>query len=388
MAVFDDITPDLDGPMAPDETAFGYLSRSTRPEAARVRELIEDWISRYPEQDRPALVARLRLRIDDAHQSAFFELALHELLLATGHVIVAIEPKLEHTTYSPDFLVQAPDGSRFYLEAVVATAKSAADKRLNMAIAAIERVESPAHFLDLHIEGKPTEPIRGRQLRGALAAWIADLPDSDEAKNVPPFVYETFGAKFTIEAPFCKNRRDRPDDRAIGVRSLEPYWGTPGDRIRESVDKKASKYGELDAPYVVAVNATGEYQSEEDATDALLGSPCVIIRQFDDGRRETKGGRNPDGVWWGKNGPRNTGLSAVLFTKRLSPWSVELRRTLLIRSPWAARPLAAVPLQVDELNPVEGKFVKTDGSALGAIFGLHHGWPEDPPVGEGNAARR
>ncbi|MBP7482062.1 MAG: hypothetical protein KA788_05950 [Lacunisphaera sp.] len=382
MAVFDDIEPDLDGPMAPDETDFGYVSRSNRPEAARVRDLIEDWISRYPDEHRPALVARLRSKIDDAHQSAFFELALHELLLVTGHVIVAIEPKLEHTPYSPDFLVQTPDGSRFYLEAVVATAKSAqavsADKRLNMAIAAIERVESPAHFLDLHIEGKPSEPIRGRQLRGALAAWTADLPDSDEAKNVPPFVYEAFGAKFTIEAPFRKNRRGRPDDRAIGVRSLEPYWGTPGDGIRESVDKKASKYGELDAPYVLAVNATGEYQSEEDATDALLGSPCVTIRQFDDGRRETKESRNPDGVWWGQNGPRNTGLSAVLFTKRLSPWSVELRRALLIRSPWAARPLAAVPLQVDELNPVEGKFVKSEGISLGAVVGLHKGWPEEP----------
>ena len=83
-------------------------------------------------------------------------------------------------------------------------------------------------------------------------------------------------------------------------------------------------------------------------------------------------------VWWGQNGPRNTGLSAVLFTKRLSPWSVELRRALLIRSPWAARPLAAVPLQVDELNPVEGKFVKSEGISLGAVVGLHKGWPEEP----------
>lgn len=38
------------------------------------------------------------------------------------------------------------------------------------------------------------------------------------------------------------------------------------------MDKKASKYGELDAPYIVAVNATGEYQNEEDAFDALFGS--------------------------------------------------------------------------------------------------------------------
>lgn len=383
MAVFDDIEPDLDGPKAPDETDFGYLSRSTRHEAARVRDLIEDWISRYPDEDRGVMVARLRSKIDDAHQSAFFELALHELLLTTGHTIVAIEPKLEHTAYSPDFLVQAPNGSRFYLEAVVATAKSAqevaADKRLNVAIAAIERVASPAHFLDLSIEGKPTQPIRGRHLLGALTAWVATLPDSDEAQHVPPFVYEAYGAKFTITAPFRRNRRGEPRERAIGMQSLEPYWGTPGDGIRESVGKKASKYGELDAPYIVAVNATGEYQNDKDAFDALLGSPCIIVRRYDDGRSEHRESRNPDGVWRGKNGPRNTGLSAVLSTERLSPWSVGLRRARLIRNPWAARPLAAVPLKVDEVNPVDGKFVKLDGSALGAIFGVHDGWPEDPP---------
>jgi hypothetical protein len=71
VTVFDDIAPDLDGPLAPDETDFGYLSRSIGPEAARVRTLIEDWISRYPDEHRPALIARLRSKIDDAHQSAF-----------------------------------------------------------------------------------------------------------------------------------------------------------------------------------------------------------------------------------------------------------------------------------------------------------------------------
>ena len=91
MAVFDDIEPDLDGPMAPDETDFGYVSRSNRPEAARVRDLIEDWISRYPDEHRPALVARLRSKIDDAHQSTFFELSLHDLRLVTGHVSVTID---------------------------------------------------------------------------------------------------------------------------------------------------------------------------------------------------------------------------------------------------------------------------------------------------------
>jgi len=128
----------------------------------------------------------------------------------------------------------------------------------------------------------------------------------------------------------------------------------------------------------VAVNATGQYQNEEEAFDALFGSPCVVVRRYEDGRVEHRESRNPDGVWRGKDGPRKVGLSAVLSTERLSPWSIGLRRARLFRNPWAARPLAATPLGVDEINPVEGKFVKSEGSAFASIFGLHPGWPEDP----------
>ncbi|MFZ5728077.1 MAG: hypothetical protein ACOY4G_01875 [Pseudomonadota bacterium] len=190
MSVFDDIPRDLTGGKAPDETDFGYLNRSDRVEAARVRALVDEWVSHYPAEHRAALVARLRSSIDEAHESAFFELALHELLRVTGHTILAIEPKLDHTPHSPDFLAATPEGAHFYMEAVTATAKSreqvAADKRLNVAVAAIERVSSPAHFLDLHVEGKPAHPIRLRHLRGRSQRGSTACPTPRRPRTRPP----------------------------------------------------------------------------------------------------------------------------------------------------------------------------------------------------------
>jgi hypothetical protein len=124
MSIFDDITRDDGGPPQQGEGLFTYLNRSNRPEAVRVRNLVDDWLSRYPIEHHDALVSRFRSNIDDQHRAAFFELFLHQFILRRGHKVIAIEPKLAHTTKSPDFLLKSADGSRYYLEAVTATGRS------------------------------------------------------------------------------------------------------------------------------------------------------------------------------------------------------------------------------------------------------------------------
>src|SRR5580704_6976925 len=107
VSVFDDIVREDMAVPLPDETQFAYLNRSARPEAARVRKLVDEWFAEYPESHRKALVGRFRSPIDDDHRSAFFELFLHHFALARGCNVLAIEPKLEHTDKSPDFFLQS-----------------------------------------------------------------------------------------------------------------------------------------------------------------------------------------------------------------------------------------------------------------------------------------
>jgi hypothetical protein len=60
MGIFDDIPREGDEPPQQDETAFAYLNRSNRIEAARVRKLVDAWFSHYPAEKRDPLVARFR----------------------------------------------------------------------------------------------------------------------------------------------------------------------------------------------------------------------------------------------------------------------------------------------------------------------------------------
>lgn len=380
MIVFDNIARDIEGPMRPTDTDFGYLNRSNRPEAERVRQLVEQWIARYPESHRPGLVARLRSMIDVAHCSAFFELALHELLIVTGHRLIEIEPALPHTTKSPDFLVEAPDGTRFYLEAVLATGKSAdeiaAEARLNDAIHAVECADCPTHFLHLHVKGVPAKQVKLKILRQELADWISKLPAGEAAKEAPAFKYSESGLTLTVRA-VPRNKPAPAPARAVGMRSLSLYAVQPGEGIRESLEKKASRYGDLELPYVVAVNAMRIHHDEDDVLNALFGTPGVVIRRSDDGWAEDEHTRSPDGVWVGRRGLRKKGLSAVLSTERLLPWSLGQRRMRIIRNPWADQPLPPVPLGVDELNPDGDQLVRVEGKPLAEILRLPAGWPED-----------
>ncbi|AZG75912.1 hypothetical protein [Methylocystis rosea] len=377
MSIFENIDQNNEDPPREDETAFAYLNRSNRIEAARVRALVDHWLDNYPAQHRNALVARFRSGSDPDHLSAFFELFLHELVLRCGHRVVAIEPSLDHTPSSPDFLIESNDGSRFYFEGTLATGRSQQERgeqaRLNQALAAIDAVPCPAHFLDLEIRNNPTAPITIRRMTRELRAWIGRLPEGESAPDAAPFTYQEHGAQIVIRAWPRQNRHEA--DRSIGVRSFGATTITPDDDIRAALKRKASKYGCLDHPYVVAVNALGVFQHEGNCIDALLGSERVVVRPMPNGERVGEISRNPDGIWNGPRGAQNRRISAVFSTERIDPWNFAQRHARLMRNPWAVRELPPVSLRVDELNPDGGRFRRTNGDSLASIFELTDQWP-------------
>lgn len=380
MSIFDDIDRQDAGPHPADEAPFSYLNRSGRTEAERVRRKVDEWFAAYPETHRNGLVARFRSTIDAQHQSAFFELFLYHFLLARGCKVIEIEPKLEHTDKSPDFLVENEKQERFYLEAVQASGLSnqevAAQARLNMALRAIDDISSPVHFLDLKVTGSPAKPLSINKIRTAVKSWIAGLPKDETARQAAPFIHEEHGV--TIRLAAWPRKKPDTNGKAIGVRWSPVVRADPSQEILPALKGKVSRYGKLELPYLVALNGLSLLHNENAVHDALFGKDVIRISTGPDGQEVVEQLRQPNGLWYGPpdGQPRNTRLSGVLALNRVDPWNFASKKGVLIANPWTNKPLPQIGLGTDELFVVDDKFERKTGAQMHELLGMPATWPE------------
>src|SRR5437868_609232 len=73
-----------EGPAKYTESRFEYLNRTARPRFGQIRELLQEWFSRYPEFDEPQWLNRFRDSDDRHHVGAFFELYTRAFLETCG----------------------------------------------------------------------------------------------------------------------------------------------------------------------------------------------------------------------------------------------------------------------------------------------------------------
>jgi len=379
MSAFDDIERTDIEPASHLISHADYLNASARPEAARVRAFVDQLLGQYPAAKRDDLVRRIRSRDDSHHRSAWFELLLHGLMVARGFTIVDVEPRLSNGR-SPDFLVAAPDGREFFLEATVAAGEigtdPGADRRMRDVLQAIDLVGSPDFFLNLHHRGVPAQPIRCRQLRTQVQRFVDGLDyesvvaDFAEQRPGPVFDFEEHG--LTLRITVVPKHLRQAGGWAIGGRILPGGIVQPHLPIQAAVESKAGRYGQLDRPYIIAVCALETFANADSAIDALFGTEAVIVAENGDQRLV----RNCDGAWRGPRGPIHTRVSAVLSTERFTPWDVGQRQMRLIHNPWATRPLSNLPLGIEVREVVEDRLETIPGLTLAEIFGLSPDWPE------------
>ena len=390
MSIFDDVDRAHDEGARHDEGHFEYLNRSGRPALAAVRAWIDDALLRYPDKDRNSLVGKIKSADEVAHRSGLFELLLHEALLKSGCVVEAIEPALPHTDKSPDFLVRAPNGERLYLEATLATGLSDADrrarKRLNAAIEAVNSVRSQDYVLDATFRGTPSQPIRLRRLRERIEGWLQML-DYDTVSETwqrqigtpAPFRHEESDLAVELRA-IPRPNRQAPPGRAIAIQGGDAWSRTIGSALRQAIEGKVNRYGELDLPFVVAVNGTDHNGEDHDVFAALLGQEVVRIPYGPEGLRQADAywDRDGNGVWVRPDGvPRRQGLSGVLAFNELSVWSAPKRRGLYVPNPWARQSLDAFPLAVDQMEVHGDELRRNQGASFGAVLGLPDDWLEN-----------
>ena len=359
------------------ELGFAYLNRSSREDVGTVRELLEDWFSRYPLKHQADLAIRFRTPGRRGYEPAFFELLLHELLIRFGCAPI-VHPSLSGTERHPDFLVEQHDAS-FFLEAAVVRDESdeetAARAREDRVYDALNRLDSPNFFIKVEIIQSSTQMPSGRRMRHLLAGHLRQL-DPD---GVLPDGWEYSGEGWRVFfRPIAKSPglRGREGVRPVGILPMRSKWLTTREAIKAAVCVKATRYGTLDRPYVIALNVTSEWGcDDEDAVEALFGTESHVVRWTENGVEEIGTRRNPDGAWQGPNGPCNTRISAVLIVKGVEPWNISRAAMCLYYNPHAQHPLGVVLDRLPSAVVHSDLLRRRDGINSSALFGLSTTWP-------------
>lgn len=388
MSLFDELERSCVGPRLYAEPEFTYLNRSGRCGVQKIREVLDDWYSHYPEEHRADLRGRFRSTDDANYRSAFFELFLHELLQRLG-CQVQIHPVLAGNVRHPDFLLESARHGRFYLEAVLATDESdeemAAKARMNIVYDALNRLESPHFFIGMDVIGAPATPPSSREIREFLARQLAPLNAEEIAeacerggfRALPHWRYEHDGWVISLfPIPKSPEQRKTAGVRPIAIQFEEFRFLEIQESIRNAVLQKANRYGQLDLPFVIAVNVLADLVDRDDVLSALFGDEQIIYRRDLAVPQGPELGRAPNGAWTSPAGPRYTRVSGVLVAAHLTPSSIPWASVCLYHNPWAARPYDCELNRLHRAVPVNQTTLQFyDGESLASVFGLPADWP-------------
>lgn len=351
-----------------------------------MRDLIEDWFSNLCPDAQADVRGRLRSRDDRQFNGAFFELYLHQALLAMGYVVTC-HPELEGTPRRPDFLA-VKDGERVYIEARSASPSDIAigsSARVNDIYESLDKLASPNFFVWIDVVKHGEKPLGTRPMRKALEAWLEGLdPDSvptdDGAAldNLPTYVYRDKGWVIGFRAiPKSKKSRGRPGVRPLGVFGGGRAHIVHDDRdIREALSDKGKAYGELGTPFVVAVASGSPTLDNDDIVNVLYGTEVIELIPQADGYIDHQQTRKPDGYWYRGDHWAHQGVSAVLIVKNLHYAFVSTQQHTVWEHPDPDRTAPAFPLwrraTVEPGNPIA--YADPD-KTQGEWFGLPDPWP-------------
>lgn len=358
------------------EPNFQYMNESGRDIYQNIRQALETWFYYYPHKSAQHLFGSFRSKNDVAHQGAFFELLLHEILRRMNCKI-KIEPVMPNGK-RPDFLVTEPNNSSFYMECVVPLceppAQVKARERVNQLYDILNnRLDLPNFWLGLSIVGQPKTPVPSSKL-------INTIIRATKKSIVPPKIkFDHDGMTLTIS--FIKKPPEAPRNsmRSIGIRvDGEAHLVRTNEFVRPTLIGKTKKYGTtFDIPYIIAVNILDPLNSsidDREIVDLLFGNQTITSR-FEFNETQTEGVyrdrliRQQNGLFVGPNGTRNC-VSAVIVGVGINPENMSGKELRIYHNPWAIIPfpkesaLNALP----RWSALGGAL---SGNNLGRILGIH-----------------
>jgi hypothetical protein len=359
MKLFDDIVRTSTKKKRFSEPDYTYLNESARPQQEHIRTLLEQWFADFARMNQTDPLTQYQNKLRNVctefrseetrkHWGAFFEIYCHELLRTQGYR-VEVEPTRGMTKGKPvDFLTYREESPLFYLEATISIGDKAKDKSrvwLDNLCDSLDNLESFNFRLELvviNIPHKSSDEMLIQMKEQRLHSLLLSDFDEDE-----------FKVKVYLR-PVSPERRQTATNGILASIAYPAEWSYYSELkplFTTLEDKRPSKYGDLDLPYIIAVDAVNT-MSPENVSDTLINQ-----RYF-------------------KKYPK---VSAILLANELIPRAIPRNTPVLWHNPYATYPLDHSALSVSQriwdTRTSQWSFI--EGKTGAEIFHLDEKWPDE-----------
>jgi hypothetical protein len=390
-SLFDDVRRTDPSPAAGGEDSFAFLNRVGSSYWAEVRRILDEWYSRYPAEERPALRRSFRSPLPGQHWASWWELYLHELFIRLGYR-VTIHPALPDSPKSPDFELRR-DAARLYVEATVLfSGVTTSDRFPPWLFDAINSVDNQSFCVRVvEIAQAGTQRLKDREIAQPLQEWLNEHdPDDVRTRAQHGYGYPQLSLhrrdwEIVFEAwPVAPGSGEKPH-RVFGAGPIQAGWANDSDQLKSKLKAKAGRYGRPDVPLVTAVLVNSITMKRLDIEQALFGREAMLVPPNGAGAPQWVRQRN--GFWVRADGPQNQRVSAALTAVNLHPGNASRVTPEVWLNPWANHPLGeSWPFPEVTANDSGQISYRAASPDMPALLGVPPDWPGGepfPPHSEG-----
>ncbi|WP_343745330.1 hypothetical protein [Chitinophaga sp.] len=318
--LFDEKERILEGPADYNADIYTYYNDSARLDVGNVRSRLESWFSQYPEEEKEELKSRFKATFDPA----FYELYIFVLFSQLGYTL-EIHPEVPGTTKRPDYMARK-NGAFIYIEVKYMTMRSqteqSLERRKNVLLDAINKVNASNFLLKLEEvtfkdNSQPSGKLIIRYFNQVMSSYdpdnYAELLMEQGFQAMPMIEYEDEKVKIRTRLIPQSPINRGTNSRSIGMHPSVTQIGNDSEDIRAALETKATRYGNLNAPYIICLNKQSVSLDIIEVQEALYGSFQVSWSENPsnhDEKLEFAG----NGFFGSKHNPKFTRVSGVYIT--------------------------------------------------------------------------
>lgn len=340
-----------------DTRGWNRLTVHDDPPLVAARHEFQSWLTEVPEPWQSKWRGRLESGLDHPHLSVCLELFLHHYF-KNANWSVEIEPEIMGSANKPDFRFTRGEAT------IVVEAKTVLDEH--------STAQQAQRLRDL------ADNLTRRLSRTVIIEPLSDLPSSLSARKIAAQIEQHakkqageavefeisdmhLGTRYLLNVVILPISSDSSETEGVGGTVSGVRKITTSKRIRDALEQKAGKYGQIEMPFFIAIYGEGQFQVRvKDELDALFGDRKWRLPKKGPG--EVTEMRKPNGFFTsvreGKR--RHEDLSAVLFYRFKWLEDTHVHLVHIYHNPFALRPLSpdlfpSVPQMVPFLKWINGE---------------------------------